>query len=273
MSAIRRCCRHPRASSPGLPPAVLVPSPTQDDDYDADAVRILTPTETFLNRVASNTTLVGSISLGPDAGRPSCDTVVRRDSIQQSRLKDVGENDEDSPLTAAESSKHERVSSLTIPRRRSHARSQPAPATTAEAALDQYVSLSPSRIALRKRLEAVQIIDDPKSPPLPLLGLSRIASIPEFAVLPHWRLEYNKSSSSFRKPGLREFSANENEKETATEKKHQTISSRSRNESYDLHSEDANQKAPIRLENERVTSDQAATSTDLIDSKVMVKRR
>ncbi|KAI4265864.1 MAG: hypothetical protein L6R38_009126 [Xanthoria sp. 2 TBL-2021] len=263
MSAFRRCCRHPRASSPGLPPAVLVPSPTQDDDYDTDAVPILTPTET----------LVGSLSHGPDGRRPSSDTVVYRDSIQKSRLKLVSEKGENPPHTAPDSSKFERVSSLTIPRRRSHARSQPAPATTAEAALDQYVNLSPSRIALRKRLEAVQIIDDPKSPPLPILGPARVASIPESALPPHWRLDYNKSSSSFRKPGLREFSANEHEKETATERKQQTISSRSRNEFHDGQSNNANTNTTGRLENERLTSDQASTSTNVMDFKFSVKRR
>lgn len=263
MSAFRRCCRHPRALSPGLPPAVLVPSPTQDDDYDTDAVPLLTPTET----------LVGSLSLGPDGGRPSSDTVVHRDSIHKSRLKLVSDSGGDPPCAAPDSSKFERVSSLTIPRRRSHARSQPAPATIAEAALDQYVNLSPSRIALRKRLEAVQIIDDPKSSPLPMLGPARVTSIPESALPLHWRLDYNRSSSSFRKPGLREWSANGHEKETAIEREPQAGSSRSRDEMYKVQSNNVDTKTTVRLENDRLTSDQASTSAHVIDSRISVKRK
>ena len=264
MSAFRNCCRHPRASSPALPPAVPVPSPTQDNDYDADALP-LTPTET----------LVGSFNRGPDEGRPSSDTVVYRDSIQKSRLKFVSENEERPPQTAPDSSKPERVSSLTVPRRRSHARSQPAPATAAEAALDQYVKLSPSRIALRKRLDSVKILDDPKSPPLPVLGPARVTSIPETALPPQWRLDYNKSSSSFRKPGLREFSTNEHERDTANERLQQDILSKSRHASAEVPSNHVNTGATVKLENERLTGDQASAfaSTNLMDCKIPVESR
>ncbi|KAL8778439.1 MAG: hypothetical protein Q9213_007418 [Squamulea squamosa] len=261
MAAFRRCCRHPRPSSPGLPPAVLVPSPTQAEDYDADAAPILTPTET----------LVGSISLSPDERRPSSDTVVHRDSVQKSRTK-LKEDDEGASQKI-KSSKGERVSSLTIPRRRSHARSQPVPAPTAEAALEQYVKLSPSRIALRKRLEAIEIIDNPKSPPLPMLGPTRITSIPESAIPPHWRLEYSKSSSSFRKPGLREFSANEHEKETPGEVKHQTTSSEAKTGSVEVQVDDTKPKQPLSRENERLLGENASGSTDVIDPKVPADRR
>ncbi|KAI4274689.1 MAG: hypothetical protein LQ337_003743 [Flavoplaca oasis] len=262
MSAFRRCCRHPRASSPGLPPAVPVPSPTQDNDHDADALP-LTPTET----------LVGSLNRGPDEGRPSSDTVVFRDSIQKSRPKFVSENEEHPPQTAPESSNPTRVSSLTVPRRRSHARSQPVPATTAEAALDQYVKLSPSRIALRKRLDSVKILDDPKSPPLPMLSPARVTSIPESALPPQWRLDYNKSSSSFRKPGLREFSTNEHERDTANERLQQDIPSKPRPASAEVPSNHVNTGATVKLENERLTSDQASASTNLMDCKIPVESR
>ncbi|KAL8770284.1 MAG: hypothetical protein Q9209_003920 [Squamulea sp. 1 TL-2023] len=260
MAAFRRCCRHPRPSSPGLPPAVLVPSPTQAEDYDADAAPILTPTET----------LVGSLSLSPDERRPSSDTVVHRDSIQKSRTR-LEENDE-GLSQRAKSSKGERVSSLTIPRRRSHARSQPVPAATAEAASEQYVKLSPSRIALRKRLEAIEIIDNPKSPPLPMLGPARITSIPEAAIPPHWRLEYSKSSSSFRKQGLKEFSANEHGKETSGEVKHHTTSSGEKTGLVEVQLDDTNPKSPINLENERLLSENPSASADTTDPKVPVNR-
>ncbi|KAL8996987.1 MAG: hypothetical protein Q9169_003638 [Polycauliona sp. 2 TL-2023] len=261
MSTFRHCCRHPRASSPGLPPVIVVPSPTQDDDYDADAVPILTPTET----------LVGSPKLGRDERRPSSDTVVCRNSTQRSRLKLVNESDEGPSHSAPDSSKYERVSSLTIPRRRSHARSQPTPTPTAEAAIDQYVKLSPSRIALRKRLEAVQILDDPKSPPLPMLGPARIASIPESALPPQWRLDYNKSSSSFRKPGLREVSTNENETEADREGKQQNSGPKSRHESYEIQPNNAKTSETTRQENERLGNDRASTSTNAVDGRIPVE--
>ncbi|KAL8861254.1 MAG: hypothetical protein Q9178_002470 [Gyalolechia marmorata] len=262
MAAFRRCCRHPRASSPGLPPAVLVSSPTQDDDYDADAVPILTPTET----------LIGSLSPSPEEPRPSVDTVVHRDSIQKYAIKVDSYNGDKASQTAFQSLNGERVASLNIPRRRSHARSQPVPAITTEAALDQYAKLSPSRVALRKRLDTVKIIDDPQSPSLPVLGHARVASLPESVILPQWRLGYSKSSSSFRKPGLREFSANEQEKTTASEVKQQTSLSNLGNELLEVQLDDTQTKPPISLENKRLTSNKVSTSTDTVDSKISVKR-
>ncbi|KAI4245138.1 MAG: hypothetical protein L6R40_002737 [Gallowayella cf. fulva] len=261
MSTLRHCCRHPRASSPDLPNAHPVPSPTQDDGYDADAVPIRTPTETLL----------GSPSPSPDEPRPSCDTVVHYEPIPRSSSKLTDVNEDGAGQTVSKALKPERVSSLTIPRRRSHVRSQPTLSTTA-AASDQYVKMSPSRIALRKRLEAITIIDDPKSPPSPKLEPARVVSIPEAAVPPHWRLDYKNSSSSFRRPVLRELSVNEHEKDVTGEEKHQASSTNATTGSREVQLDNNHQQVPVSFENERHTNKQAPTSPDIVESQTPWQR-
>ncbi|KAL8700719.1 MAG: hypothetical protein Q9224_000838, partial [Gallowayella concinna] len=266
MSAFRHCCRpprHARAASPELPNVNPVPSPTQDDGYDADAVPIPTPTET----------LVGSLSPSADEPRPSSDTVVYCGPVRRSSVKIAEENDEDAIQKGSELLRPERMDSLNIPRRKSHARLQPALSTSAAAVSDQYIKMSPSRIALRKRLEAVKIIDDSIALPSPQLEPARGTSTSESAVLPHWRLDYNKSSSSFRRPGLREVSLNEHEKEGAAEGIQEITATKATTGSTEVHPDNPHQQGPISFENERLASSGAHPTTDTVETQTLPKRR
>ncbi|KAL8704078.1 MAG: hypothetical protein Q9201_002739 [Fulgogasparrea decipioides] len=241
MSAFRHCCRHPRAESPDLPNFHLVPSPTQDDGYDADAIPIPTPAAT----------LVGGLHpTAPDEPRPSSDTIVHHEVIQRTDKKvDGGDNESVSP-SSSKSLMVQRINSISIPRRRSHAQAQPllSPST---AALDNYVKISPSRAALRKRLEAVKVIDDSERPPSPKLEPVRIASIPESVVSPQWRLSYRENSSSFRRPGLKEVIVDEHQKEANDEGGSSSNSSKIKVEP-EVHQNNAAEKAPATSENERL---------------------
>ncbi|KAI4112884.1 MAG: hypothetical protein LQ345_006037 [Seirophora villosa] len=198
MPTFRDCCRHPRASSPDLPNTQLVPRPTQGEVYDADAVRISTPTEV----------LVESLRLSRDEPRPSSDTVLHYKPHWRSsnRLKD--DSDQGGSPRKPTTLSVPRVNSIALSRRRSHTQSQPSPSTSI-AALEHYINITPSRAALRKRLKSVNIIDGAEMPPSPTLALSRITNLPESAGLSHWRLSCNESSLSFRRFGLRGLGTNE----------------------------------------------------------------
>ncbi|KAL8802691.1 MAG: hypothetical protein Q9182_003649 [Xanthomendoza sp. 2 TL-2023] len=270
MSAFRHCCRHPRqprAASPDLPPANPVPSPTQDDGYDADAVPIPTPTET----------LVGSLSPSTEEPRPSSDTVIYCEPVRRSSVKTGEENnDGDGIHKGSELLRPERMNSLNIPRRKAHARSQPTLSTSAAAAVsDQYISMSPSRIALRKRLEAVKIIDEPNA--LPSSGVESTqggTSIAESVAVPsHWRLDYIKSSSSFQRSGLREVSVNEHEKEGATEESQASTSTKATAGSTEVHADSTHKQPPISFENERLTGSRVLSAADAVETQNLPKQR
>ncbi|KAL8874167.1 MAG: hypothetical protein Q9174_000472 [Haloplaca sp. 1 TL-2023] len=216
-SRLRRCCRHPQASTESLPNVRPVASPTQDEDYDADAVSIPTPTPTLVGRhqpsilakeSAPPVETISHVSTPPAEPRPSSDTVVHHEMIQRSGHR-FAENDSDSAEeTDGKTLRVQRLSSITVPRQRSTNPSQPLPSPST-AAGDQYVKISPSRVALRKRLKSIELFDAPSSPPLPKLEPARVASIPESALSPQWRLSYKQNSASFRRPGLKELSVNE----------------------------------------------------------------
>ncbi|KAL8818046.1 MAG: hypothetical protein Q9223_003232, partial [Gallowayella weberi] len=267
MSAFRHCCRQPRqprAASPDLPNANPVPSPTQDDGYDADAVPIPTPTET----------LVGSPTPSTEEPRPSSDTVIYCEPVRRSSVKIAEEDDQDGIHKGSELLRPERMNSLNIPRRKSHARSQPTLSTSAAAVSDQYISMSPSSIALRKRLEAVKIIDDPNAVPSSgAEAAQRGTSISESAAPPHWRLDYNKSSSSFRRPGLREVSVNEYEKEGAAEGFQASAFTKATAGSTEVHADNTHQQPPISFENERLTTSRVLSATDAAETQTLPKQQ
>ncbi|KAL9030004.1 MAG: hypothetical protein Q9196_001818 [Gyalolechia fulgens] len=250
MPSLRDCCRHPRASSPGLPNVQLVPSPTQDEGYDADAVRISTPDEI----------LIETIRPSLDEPRPSSDTIVRHEPLHRFNNKHEGDDGEGGSQTRSKSLRVKRVNSIHIPRRRSHTQSQPLP-TPSSVALEHYVKISPSRTALRKRLEAIKIIDERETPPSPKLEPARITSIPESLIPSHWRLSYNASSSSFRRPGLREVDANEHHAALAGADKSRSTSDKQKHEPKALQQDGDPKKSPCSLENERHISNEAPKST------------
>ncbi|KAL8997841.1 MAG: hypothetical protein Q9188_006228 [Gyalolechia gomerana] len=250
MPSLRDCCRHPRASSPGLPNVQLVPSPTQDEGYDADAVRISTPDEI----------LIESIRPSPDEPRPSSDTILRNEPLQRFNDKHHSDEGEGGSQTRSKSLRVQRVNSIHIPRRRSHTQSQPLPSPSS-AALEHYVKISPSRTALRKRLDAIKFMDERKTPPSPKLEPARITSIPESSIPPHWRLSYNASSSSFRRPGLREVDTNDHHSEVAGADQSKSTSDERKTKSKALQQDGNPKKSPCSFENERHISNEAPTST------------
>lgn len=251
MPSLRDCCRHPRASSPGLPNAQLVPSPTQDEGYDPDAIRISTPDDI----------LIESIRPSPGEPRPSSDTILHHDSLQRLDSGHEWDDEDSGSQVRSKSLRVQRVNSIHIPRRRSHTQPQPLPSSSS-AALEQYVKISPSRTALRKRLEAVKIIDEQESPPSPKLGPARITSIPESSIPPHWRLSYNASSSSFRRPGLREVDMNEHHGDAPLADKPKSTSAEEQPKLNALHQDGILTESPCSLENEHPVSVEAPTSTD-----------
>ncbi|KAL8694542.1 MAG: hypothetical protein Q9218_000798 [Villophora microphyllina] len=211
MSTFRHCCRHPRVSSPGLPNVQLVPNPTQDDGYDDDAVLIPTPTATLVRSMPPSVLKEHRVE-EPNEPRPSSDTIVHNEVIHKVGNK-TEERDEEAPgPPSTKTLKVQRISSITIPRRRSHASLQSLPSPSA-AALENYIKTSPSRAALRKRLKAVEVVNDSNEPPSPKLERAGIASIPESAMSPQWRLSYREDSSSFRRPGQQEVNVNRHEED------------------------------------------------------------
>ncbi|KAI4146082.1 MAG: hypothetical protein L6R39_003597 [Caloplaca ligustica] len=262
MPSFRDCCRHPRASSPGLPNVYIVPSPTQDDGYDTDAVRIATPDDISIERLQPS----------PDEPRPSVDTIVHRGSPQRSSIKLEDDNDQAGAQSLSKSLRVKRVNSIVIPRRRSHTQSQPLPSPST-AALDNYIKLTPSRAALRKRLEAVQIIDEPELPPSPKLEPVRVTSIPESALSRRWRLSYNESHPIFRPSGLRERSANEQRGEASGEDKPGYTSHKASAESTEEQRENAVPGATIAaLEVETYPDDEAPINITEMVTKRSRKR-
>ncbi|KAI4210691.1 MAG: hypothetical protein LQ351_006466 [Letrouitia transgressa] len=151
---MRHCCRFQRTSSPGLPNARPVASnPAPDDDYDADAVP-LTPIST------------PNIIHGPKVvrllaePRPSTDTVLHYEAPQTSTKTSSREQEPQSkpPSSSAEVPQGNptdvEVSSRSSPSHSPHSLS----------AVDAYVKLTPSRAALRRRIEAIKDIAEPTSP-------------------------------------------------------------------------------------------------------------
>ncbi|KAL8719581.1 MAG: hypothetical protein Q9225_003433, partial [Loekoesia sp. 1 TL-2023] len=260
MPSFHDCCRHPRASSPGLPNVQLVPSPTQNEGYDADAVRISTPSEI----------LVESVHASPDEPRPSSDTIVRHEPLQGSNDK-LQENDNKIRVqTGSKSLRVPRVSSIHVPRRRPHIQSNPFPSSSS-VALEHYVKISPSRTALRKRLEAIRIIDGGEAPPTPKLEPARVTSIPQSSISSRWRLSYSQSGSSSRRPGLRELDTNEHHNEFAREGKSKFTPNEQGPGSEEIQDRD-DEKIPHDLENECHTTSEAPTSTNALVARRPRKR-
>lgn len=249
MPSFRDCCRHPRASSPGLPNAQLVPSPTQDEGYDPDAVRISTP----------DGILTESIHSSPGEPRPSSDTVVHHESCQRLGNKHESDDGEGESQIRSKSLAVQKVNSIHIPRRRSPTQQQPLPSPSS-AALEQYVKISPSRAALRKRLESINIIDEKETPPSPKLEPARITSIPESLMPSHWRLSYKASSSSFRRPGL-EINANEQYSEAAGVNRSKSFSDEEHKTEV-LSQDSILRESPCSLENERLCGNGIPPSMD-----------
>ncbi|KAL8938994.1 MAG: hypothetical protein Q9216_003593 [Gyalolechia sp. 2 TL-2023] len=250
MPSLRDCCRHPRASSPGLPNVQLVPSPTQDEGYDDDAVRISTPDEIVIE----------SVRPSPDEPRPSSDTVVHHELLQRLNREYYKSDNGGGNQPRSKSLRVQRVNSIHIPRRRSHTQSQPL-SSSSSAALEHYVNISPSRAALRKRLQSVDVINEGEAPPPAKLEPARITSIPESSIPSHWRLSYNASSSSFRQPGLREVDTNEHQGEFTKADKSKSASDEQKAELKVLQQDDHPEKYHCRLENERHIGNEAPTST------------
>ncbi|KAL8666122.1 MAG: hypothetical protein Q9202_001629 [Teloschistes flavicans] len=211
MPTFRHCCRHARTLSPGLPSPQLVPTPTQDDTYDADAVLIPTPTATLVRSIPPPELNEPRLA-EPNEPRPPSDPIVHHEAIQRvdNKIKEIDEAAADPPDT--NTLKVQRISPIYVARRRSHASLQSLP-SAGTAALDNYVKVSPSRAALRKRLEAIRVVGNPKDPPSPKLEPARIASIPESDMSPKWRLSYSENCVGFRRPGLQEVDVNEHEKD------------------------------------------------------------
>ncbi|KAL8953554.1 MAG: hypothetical protein Q9222_000612 [Ikaeria aurantiellina] len=269
MSAFRHCCRNPRSTSPDLPNVQPVPSPTQDDGYDADAVPLRASNE----NLARNFHLRRSV----DEPRPSSETVVHNETLERSSSK-CKEDTEDDSQTVTEFLKAQRTNSIHVPRRRSHAKSQPLPSISA-AAGNQYVKISPSRAALAKRLDAIKVIDCLDQPPSPKLAPARGSSKTESAASPQWRLSYNESSSSFRRPGLREFSANEYEKESIDEGGYKSMPSNLGTGNVNANQDRVMETVPMSLENERHVITSAPLPHDVVryqvnhDSREKVSRK
>ncbi|KAI4289567.1 MAG: hypothetical protein L6R35_001163 [Caloplaca aegaea] len=198
MPTFRECCRHPRASSPDLPNIQLIPSLTQDESWDVDAVRISTPTGFLLE----------SLRPSPDEPRPSSDTVLRYESLQSSSNKLEDNNDQGKSETTPDSLSVLRVNPVVAPHRRSHAQSQLWLPPSMDAS-EHSVKTIPSRAASQKRLGSVTIVEAAGMPPAPTLGLTETTSMPESAASSHWRLSYNESTLSFRKVGLPGLCKNE----------------------------------------------------------------
>ncbi|KAL8963539.1 MAG: hypothetical protein Q9183_004999 [Haloplaca sp. 2 TL-2023] len=237
-SRLRRCCRHPQASTESLPNVRPVPSPTEDEGYDADAVSIPTPTPTLVGRHQPPTavakepaSLVENIShvpTPPAEPRPSSDTVVHHEMVQRSGHRLTEDDDDSADELDGKTLRVQRLSSITVPRRRSHIPPEPLPSPST-AAGDHYIKMSPSRVALKKRLKSIELIDAPSSPPLPKLEPARVASIPESALTPKWRLSYRENSASFRRPGLKELSVNERQQHASGGSSTPSASSRAQN--------------------------------------------
>ncbi|KAI4207195.1 MAG: hypothetical protein LQ346_000689 [Caloplaca aetnensis] len=257
MSAFRHCCRHPRASSPGLPNIQLVPSPTQDEGYDPDAVRIATPHQILIDSLLLPP---GDSGPGPDEPRPSFETIVGYKAMQKSsnKLEESSDRSASQPLTKAR--REPSVNPTVIPRPRSHTLLQtlPSPST---AALEHYFKITPSRAALRKRLESIKFIDGELPPPSPTLDPTRVASIPESILQPSWRLSYNQSSRSFRRPGLRELSNNEHHEELCGHPRAKSGSQQVEPTSVEVRQEHVVSGASCSMENERPSNEDALSST------------
>ena len=216
-SRLSRCCRHPQASTESLPNVRPVPGPTQDEDYDADAVSIPTPTPTLVGRhqltivVKDSAPLVENMThvpAPPAEPRPSSDTVVHHEMVHRTGHRIIEDDDDSADEPDGKTLRVQRLGSITVPRRRSNTPSQPLPSPST-AAGDHYIKMSPSRVALKKRLKSIELIDAPSSPSVPKLEPARVASIPESTLMPKWRLSYRENSASFRRPGLKELCANE----------------------------------------------------------------
>ncbi|KAL8737639.1 MAG: hypothetical protein Q9181_001482 [Wetmoreana brouardii] len=194
--------------------------------------------------------------------------MVHHEGIQRADKKlDGGDNKSVSP-PSSKSLIVQRINSISIPRRRSHAQTQPLPSPST-AALDNYVKISPSRAALRKRLEAVTVIDDSERPPSPKLEPVRIASIPESVISPQWRLSYRENGSSFRRPGLKEVTVDGHQKEANGESRSRSNSSKTKVEPEENHN-NAAEKALATSENERLCHG-APVSDDIANSRAIRK--
>lgn len=257
MSAFRHCCRHPRASSPDLPNIQLVPSPTQDEGYDADAVRISTPQEILIDSLLPPPEEPGPVLGMP---RPSFETTVGHEALQNSGKKLEESTHRSVSQTLAKSLRVPRVNSIVVPRRRSHTQSHPL-SSSSTTALEHDISITPSRAALRKRLESISIINGELPPPSLMLNPTRVTSIPESVLQPSWRLSYNQSSSSFRRPGLRECSTNEHHEESSGHFKVGSSSHKAKPASVEVQPENTVSGALFSSENERPPNGDAPSSS------------
>ncbi|KAL8907908.1 MAG: hypothetical protein Q9207_001145 [Kuettlingeria erythrocarpa] len=244
MSAFRHCCRHPRASSPGLPNIQLVPSPTQDEGYDPDCIRIATPHEILIDSFLPPPK---ESRPGPDEPRPSFETDVCYKAMQKSsnKLEESSDRSASQPLTKARTAPS--VNSIFTPRPRSHTLLQPL--------------LSPSRAALRNRLESIKFIDGQVPPPSPTLDPTRVASIPESIIQPSWRLSYHQSSPGFRRPGLREFSTNEHHEELSGHPRAESGSHQAEPTSVEVRQDRVVSVASFSMENARPSNEDAFSNT------------
>ena len=199
MPGFRHCCHYQRTSSPDLPNAQPVSCPTQDEGYDADAVLI----------DSTNGILAGSLRPKSAEPRPSSDTVIYHGNPLQSQstyVKSLGEGSL-------------KPDALRSPRSRSHSRpSQP----LSDAAMDNYLKISPSRAALRKRLQAVEGQVDP----LLLRRSARVASMPDSIGVPQWQAIRVEDTARFRRPIFWATSLNINEEEDIKEQAPQADGSR-----------------------------------------------
>ncbi|KAL8930251.1 MAG: hypothetical protein Q9208_000868 [Pyrenodesmia sp. 3 TL-2023] len=258
MSAFRHCCRHPRASSPDLPNIQLVPSPTQDEGYDADAVRISTPHEILIDSLLPPPQEPGPV---PNEPRPSFETIVRHDALPKCSKKLEEVTDWSVSQTRARSLRVPRVHSIIIPRQRPRTQSHPLPSPST-AALEQYISITPSRAALRKRLESISINDGGGElpPPSPMLNPTRVTSIPESVLQPSWRLSYSQNSSRFRRPGLRECSINEHHEKSSGHSKVTFSSHEAKPASVEVRAETTVSGIAFSSENEHPVNKDALSS-------------
>ncbi|KAL9611373.1 MAG: hypothetical protein Q9167_003992 [Letrouitia subvulpina] len=151
---IRHCCRFQRTDSPGLPnPRPVASSPTQDNDYDADAIP-LSPIST------PNTTLSRNIGRRLADPRPSTDTVIHYEPPGASTKTSSREQEPQLELTSPSAeTPQENPADVEIPSRRSYTHSP-----RSLSALDAYVKLTPSRAALRRRIKAIKDIAEPNPP-------------------------------------------------------------------------------------------------------------
>ncbi|KAL9045104.1 MAG: hypothetical protein Q9214_001812 [Letrouitia sp. 1 TL-2023] len=206
---IRHCCRFQRTISPGLPNAQPVTSsPTQDDDYDADAVP-LTPIST------------PNITHGPNIvrlladPRPSTDTVIHYEAPRASTKTSSREQEPRTESTSLFAKiPQENPADIESPSRSSHTRSP-----RSLSALDAYVRLTPSRAALRRRIKAIKDVAEPTSP----LSASPSAHLrplhsnsPDSGVVRCLRLPgaEGEDKNSRRRPSLAQIEWNEAKEQT-----------------------------------------------------------